>query len=258
MILSESQFEKLADSISGDFLKNGTELAKGVIKVAHELHLNPDQIRQLTRITNVRTHLELFEKQSVDKIVEFPVADPDAILQEFYGEPPAVSNPDDSTLDFGTPLPEKNASFDKTASWTEVPKYDEYATLTFADSKNRLAVRKIASEMEGKLLEAKEVYKLFVEKMATEVRKFDAAEAPALIADIHSVLGKTAECLLVDVSTRARLAKPVGLVKQAEVVDTSNPIFKLANQALEAYNTCIKLAVANGKLNKKLRENGLI
>ena len=257
MILGESQFEKLADSISGDFLKNGTALAEGILKVAHELHLNPDQIRQLARITNVRTHLELFEKDSADKIVEFPVADPEAILAEFYHEPVKTASFDDAIVDFGTPLEDSRSPLEKTAAWTETPKYDEYTTLSFADSKSRLTIRKVASEMEGKLLEAKELYKMGIEKMATELRKLDASEAPAMLADVHAVLGKTAECLIVDASTRARLAKPVGLVKTAAIIDDSAPIFKIATQTFDAYNLCIKLAIANGQLAKKMKENGL-
>jgi hypothetical protein len=254
MILNETQFEKLADSISEDFLKTGTPLEDGILKVAHEAHLNPDQIRQLARITNVRTHLELFEKSSADnKIVEFPVADPDKILEKFYGEPVKTASFDDAILDFGTPLAD-NRPLEKTAS--DLPEYEKYATVSFENSKNRLAVRKIASELEGKLLEAKEVYKLGITKLATELRKYNE-DAASKLADIHAVLGKEAECVIIDVSTTARLAKPVGLVKTAAIIDDTDPIFKVARSVNDAYRACIKLAIANTQLHKKLKENGL-
>jgi hypothetical protein len=297
MILNETQFEKLADSISEDFLKTGTPLEDGILKVAHEAHLNPDQIRQLARITNVRTHLELFEKSSADnKIVEFPVADPDKILEKFYGEPVKTASFDDAILDFGTPLADnrplektagdilqcgacgshlnrldlKNHVFGKGNTLTcgacktelhedgaeKFKTAEAYATVSFENSKNRLAVRKIASELEGKLLEAKEVYKLGITKLATELRKYNE-DAASKLADIHAVLGKEAECVIIDVSTTARLAKPVGLVKTAAIIDDTDPIFKVARSVNDAYRACIKLAIANTQLHKKLKENGL-
>ena len=89
-VLHISDYEKYAEGVSNDFVEKGACLNDGILKVAKDKDMNPDQIKRLVEMANTKTFLKLFkDKDGTDRDVDFDVADAGNILKKFYsvGEP---------------------------------------------------------------------------------------------------------------------------------------------------------------------------
>ena len=77
---TDLNFDKLADDVSGGFYEDGTPLNEGVIKVAKDLQLNPEQTRRLVERTNTLATVKLV-KTAKDKKAEIKLADFEEVRQ---------------------------------------------------------------------------------------------------------------------------------------------------------------------------------
>lgn len=87
--MRRSDYEKLAEKVV-DALEDGGSLEEGVVEVAKEKSLNPEQIRRLVELANTAAFLRLFgETSGDDRMVDFDVADPRAVIKKFFDSVPS-------------------------------------------------------------------------------------------------------------------------------------------------------------------------
>jgi hypothetical protein len=86
--LTEAQNLKLANDLAQKAFQTKRGLNEVIEKVAREMALNPEQIRTLSRLTNVAMFgVEFKNKTGADRQVEFPVSDAEAIILKIAGNP---------------------------------------------------------------------------------------------------------------------------------------------------------------------------
>ena len=88
--MRRADYERKADEAVQDFISSGVSLEESLVKIARRDSLNPEQIKRLVEMANTGTFLELFNKTAGkdDRMVEFEVADPQAVVGRFYKESP--------------------------------------------------------------------------------------------------------------------------------------------------------------------------
>ncbi len=93
---NESEYVRRAKGLAEAHVISGKGLNDLAEKVAREESLTPDEIRTLTRLTNVATFQEKFaRKNDGDKIVEFEPGDPEVVIQRIVtaaATPPESAN----------------------------------------------------------------------------------------------------------------------------------------------------------------------
>lgn len=83
---NDADYNKFAKAIVHDYRNDlACDLRSGVIKIANDLDLNPNETRRLVEKTNLTAHLSFFDKTSQDNYVEFDVVDPDDVMGELFG-----------------------------------------------------------------------------------------------------------------------------------------------------------------------------
>lgn len=88
--MKRSDYEKLAEKVV-DSLGDGHTLEDGVVEMAKSKSLNPEQIRRLVEMVNTAAFLKMFgDTSGDDRMVDFDVADPRAIIKRFFSEMPSA------------------------------------------------------------------------------------------------------------------------------------------------------------------------
>lgn len=83
---NDNDYARYAQAIVKDYTDKSTpDLQTGVVKLADDLSLNPNETRRLVEKTNLAAHLALFDKTSQDNYVQFDVVDPDVVMGELFG-----------------------------------------------------------------------------------------------------------------------------------------------------------------------------
>jgi hypothetical protein len=91
--LSRSDLESMAKEIVNKFL-SGSSLEDEILKSSKDGLLNSEQIKRLTELSNTAAFLDMFNgKTGDDRMVEFNVADPSAIIKKYYSSDIAGDNP---------------------------------------------------------------------------------------------------------------------------------------------------------------------
>lgn len=256
IILEQADYEKLATEVVQEYLQSSVPLNDGVYKRASEMGLNPDQIRQLVWAANTKAHLDLFEKQAEDKMVEFPVADADYVLRRLYtppeAQPLAVTSDKVAADFFSSPLPvtEKVAE-------EAVEEVKEVSPKTAADRKAKqiILMRKAAEELEIQTEVAKEQYKQAVAELARELRKM-GAQHDEFEKDAFSLHGEEILPLLQDVRSAMNLKGALEAEKIAcsyeRVVDTDSREMQKLAEIKKAFDEALKCGRAFVWLQKEL------
>lgn len=81
--ITEKDYTKLADAIADDLITQNIPLNTSVQKLARDMGMSHEQIRRLCESTNNSTFNRMFQskdKTASDRIIEFDVADADAVL----------------------------------------------------------------------------------------------------------------------------------------------------------------------------------
>jgi hypothetical protein len=83
----------MAKEIVSKFL-SGSSLEDEILKSSKDGLLNSEQIKRLTELSNTAAFLDMFNSKSGDdKMVEFNVADPSAIIKKYYASDISSDNP---------------------------------------------------------------------------------------------------------------------------------------------------------------------
>jgi hypothetical protein len=91
-MLAKYDYEKLADHISDDLIKNNVPLHKSIMTISIDMKLNPEQIKRLTESSNIKAYNKMYDNLE-DKTFTFDVADSKKVIDEVY------SDTDDKTTD---------------------------------------------------------------------------------------------------------------------------------------------------------------
>lgn len=253
--LREEQFEKMAKAVVAQYLNESTPLEKGVVKMALEQQLNPDQIKNLVQLANMMAHLTLFDqKKDGDKVIEFEPADPSSVLKQIYREGPTSEEvpvestvPDRASDMFGgmselldkvkdmlghggVPAPE--------AVEEVVEGPGEPEAVSVSPQKKQMLIikiRKVAEDLNDRRLQCAHEYKEELDKLATVFAKLYGPDLDEFEKDAMSARGHAALPVLSDIRRCLRM-EPLSsgdLVKSARVVDTDTPVMKSLDRLIK-------------------------
>lgn len=259
VVLEQSDYERIVGEVVDSYF-NGVPLNDGVFKVACDMGLNPNQVRQIVWQANTKTHLALFEKKAEDKNIEFPVADADYVLRRMYtpeeAQPLPVMQAEKVAMDFFSPV---EPALEKTAEELtpflveEVPVSPKLAAVRRERAIRKL--EKVAEELSMSVAMEREDYIHDVYKLAFELRKLDdrgAFEKEAFAfygADILPVLNDLRSVYKYPSLQAEKLASAVDIL-----ADTNTREFRALAEVKNKFDTTLKLAQTLKKLNVKLKE----
>ena len=256
VVLENSDYEKIADEVVAGYF-SGTPLNDGILKVATDMGLNPNQIKQLVWQANTKAHLALFEKQAEDKCIEFPVADADYVMKRMYTpaeDQPLMDNPatDKLASDFFSPLEEVR---EKVASALEFKSDVEVSPQTLQRRKEAAlrSMTKLLDELTFKTAELREEYVQDVYSFAWELRKQGNPEN--FEKDAHAIHGDGILPILNDLRSVYK-RDPVTSEKLAAsfdvLVNTKHPNMKKLAALKMRYTETVKCATSMQWLKAKL------
>lgn len=247
---TEGDVVKISKEVAQKSVTTKRPINETVEKVAREQSLSPNEIRSLTRLTNIAAYQIYFaEKTGADRQVEFEVGDAEAIIQRIHQRPV---------------LPESaNIHNDKLASANdydlkpviEVEKiaFDEAETL-----KPRQATRTEWEKARNELHIEKLAYGLKWADAMTEIhktyRKFNDAEKLAFEADILVNYGEQGRAAIGAIyMLDKRLPPSIASEKIAALQDVrvakSNPFLDRVKVALDIRADYQKLEAAVAKID---------
>lgn len=258
VVLEQADYERIVGEVVDGYF-NGVPLNDGVYKVACDLGLNPNQIRQVVWQANTKTHLSLFEKRAEDKMVEFPVADADYIMRRMYtpaeAQPLPVPAAEKVASDLFSPLDEG----EKTAADETMPFVVESTvspkTAAARREKALRTLEKAASELEMSIAMEREMYVEGVYKLAFELRK--GVDRDEFEKDAFALYGEQIVPVLNDLRSVYKY-EPVTAEKVAcafeRLVDNNTKEFRALADVKGHFDNAVKFAQSLNWLNKKLQE----
>lgn len=263
IILEQADYEKLAGEAVAAYHNSGTPLNDSLYKVASDMGLNPDQVKQLVWGSNTKLHLDLFSKQAEDKMIEFPVADADYILRRLYtppeAQPLAVSSDKVASDFFSSPLPVT----EKVAHEEFSEEVKEVSVKTAADrrAKEIILMRKAASELDIQTQVAREQYTQAISELARELRKM-GAQHDEFEKDAYAFYGDAVVPMLQDVRHAMNVKTALETEKIAcnyeRVIDTDSPEMQKLAEIKKAFDEAVKCGQAFVWLQKELGSKGIL
>ena len=261
--IDDKKYDALAKDAVTAFINENKPLNDSVYKMAHEIGMLPDQVKQLVWRTNTLAHLTLFEKKAEDKNIEFPVADASAILKRLYNEDSAektaaayTTRVKERTIDFFTPLNE----FEKTAEEQEfkaIPPFDSNVRRNTPETvyNNINLLRKVANELSIRIHEHKENYLQKLSELEEKIRKiytaYNGSEKIATFA--HEAVtrhGDDGKKILHNMNVKI----PSNAEKTAALADPHNPLHNLLDDIVRYRRLTIKTARALQLLQDKINK----
>ena len=226
-VFRAEDYEKLAKHVVNDFIDNETPLGEGVLKVAAEMDLSPEHIRNLVQLSNKMAHLRLFEKKADDKIVEFEPADPKAVLRMAFekmsteNEKTAEDLGYDHASDFHGDFADLTKETVKEAAEESAPVLDEKLEHPHKADLSLLALRKVAEDLDSRRLQAEFGYLEELDKLAAEFAKLYGPDYVLFEKDALATYGEITVPTLNDIRDRLRMDPLNGEIqKTAHLVDT--------------------------------------
>ena len=260
VVLEQSDYERLADALVAGYF-NGMPLNDGILKVATDMGLNPNQVKQLVWSANTKAHLALFEKQANDKVIEFPVADADYILKRIYTPAEEQTlmdsgSTDKTAADFFSPI---EVAQEKTAECVPFAVEAPPVSLKTAAARHDKAVRtlqKAKDELTFKVAEARETYVQQLYNLAWELRKQGYPEdfekeayARYVGTDVLPILNDLRSVYKREALTQEKVASEVDLI-----VDTRSANHRQFNELRNTYLEAIKLATSLQWVNSQFKD----
>lgn len=262
--LRPEDYEKLAQTVVDTFIDHDTPLSDGVVKVARELELNPNQIRNLTQLSNVNAHLRLFEKRAEDKIVEFTPVDPRAVIHAVLQESTTEKTASDDErynrdLDFFGDFAQRKS--EPTEKLAEVE--DNGKPAHGPDYRTNLVLRlqKVAEELNSQRLQHAHTYVEELDKLASEFAKLYGPDFGSFEKDAVSRFGQLAVPTLNDIRSRLRMDK-IGMdtvsriTKVARVVDDETPEMLSLKKLIESATKSAECARSLDYLGEQAQQLG--
>jgi hypothetical protein len=237
-IMTEKTLEKWAETVADAFFNEGTALTDGVVKVAQQENLNPEQIKRLVEAVNTTTFRQKFngmaepDANAQDRMVEFETADANAVLSrmldmakdDIRGVPAACPCPDggDLTQDLPvtrsdtTPLPPEKEALSETP---EEPRVRGHIVI--------MRLRKAAEELKTAEYQARVSFTEATQDLTDRFRRLNGTSFEIFEKDAFYHYGEQAAPHLQLV--RQALRKPTAnydlsdMRKHARFVDTRTP-----------------------------------
>ena len=256
-VLQISDFEKLARDVVNAYTKNGVPLEDGVVKIADDMGLNPDQIQNLVQLANTLAHLSLFEaKDDGNKIVDFSPADSDNVLKKVYsgseGAAEAATAPEevagtasdrDSVSDFFGDFPDLIGKVKaKIDAAPGINPEGEPAPFMDSQPRHKVAmatkIRKVASELDDRKQAAAYDYKEELDKLASSFAHLYGPDYPDFEKSAIALRGRSALAPLSDIRNCLKLSTTAATTTQEKtacVIDADT-------QELRSLDTLIKFS----------------
>jgi len=264
MTLQRTDYENMATEAVSEYFSNSTPLNTSILKIAQEQDFNPNQIKRLVEMANVKTFLKSFNApDGKGKNIEFDVADPKKIIKNYYDKGSdegskrititkiTVSKGGD---DFFGDMPDMMRD-ERHPDISEAPKTEKTASVKPNKEAVIMGLRKVAEDMTYVIYEKEQDYAEGLEKLAREFRKdygpdYTEFEKTALLLN-----GKGAVPILNDLRTLIRWEKPMyDMEKTAErTVVAENDYTKVFSDIYEAKKVQYQYAEGVKIANEKLR-----
>lgn len=253
----DQDYQKLAQAIVDDFIKEDVPLQESYSKVARDLELNAHEARRLLEATNVNAHLSLFEKMGNDhRYVEFTTLDPQNVgemafaktasadrIRGYSAEPVVMDEMAYfNTLDVNEFYDTRKDELEKIAAQV-VPTIEDTERGPYEGERGWRAVatlEKTGSELESLLRQKHLVYEESLEKLANYMRRVDAIPFDELEKDAMALHDNAAPVLLKLREYSGRGAGPLEKTANHYVI-TKNE-HRLFGEAVAAYEDCVAYA----------------
>jgi hypothetical protein len=229
--MRRADYERKADEAVQGFVTEGVPLERTIVKIARRDSLNPEQIRRVVEMANTGTFLELFNKTAGedDRMVEFSVADPESVIEQFYESSPEKLS---KVAALRTPISEEayyasvedentpREALTKAASKEESGVEDPRKLVPWQVALERS--RKVASSLEDKICEADILAGELADKVASSFRGiYSREEYPKFEKEAFLLYGSDAA--IPAIAIRRRLGMPsLEVVPSAESLKTAS------------------------------------
>jgi len=269
MSLQKQDYEDFSDQVVDGFLEAKKPLNGSILKIAKENDLNPDQIKRLVEMSNIKAFLKIFNKpESKEKNIEFDVAEPEAILKDYYKPTGKSISITKITIsgggggeDFHSDLPDMMRAKRHGA----VPEHkiektaEEVAAVRASQPKREVAefrLRKVAEEFKNKIYELEHDYQEGLDKLASEFRKDYGPNYQEFEKTALHVHGTGVMSVIEDIRSAARCKTPVYDLEKAAArvfIDDDTPQHVIFNKMIENKYDQVKYAKASKLAGEKLR-----
>lgn len=256
--ITKKDYESLAQKVADDYFDNGVSLTDGVLKIAEDKGMAPAQVRQLTWQANTKVHLALFDKKAEDKNIEFDLGDADAVLEQIYSDVKPTekeAQAREPSLDWSDFYGDLSV-MEKAASDKESVLPDDKVTNEALNYSRHVAlIRKVASELESRVLQSQIAYDESVQGINETTRRiqnhpdYDQRKFAQVRLDLQSRHGEEILPVLGDLRGWGSDSDfPVTKRASCQVVDDTDELFKRVEQAKEHFDDAVKCAHALNKL----------
>lgn len=261
--MQRQDYENLASNAVNSYFSSGTPLNDSILKIAQEHEFNPDQIKRLVEMANVKTFLKSFNgPDGKGKNIEFDVADSDSVMKKFYGPKKVtitkvtVSSGGD---DFLSDLPDmmRNTRHGKLP---DLPEEMEEKTAEAPRPKREVVIRhlrKVAEDLTNTIYAKEHDYVENLEKLAGEFRKYYGPDFGEFEKTAVHLYGTGVGGILKDLRTLINYkGGDLDLEKTAsvnKVVVKETLLTKTLGQMYEDKQEQVKYAKAVRLANQKLR-----
>lgn len=268
MALVQQDYEYLADQAVESFVRSKTPLNDTIVKIAGEHDFNPDQVKRLVEMANVKAFLKIFrEPGRTESDVDFDVADSDSILKKFYAAPGGQSvtitkvtvnkmPTSDLPYEFESDCPDMN----RTSRHGALPSFSLDAEPAARGPDRHVIImklRKVAEELVEKVYDTEHTYIDSLDKIASEFAHLYGPDYAVFEKEAMHVYGDSVEPLLGDIRNALRWTKPMyKLEKTASgrmMVDTTRAEFCEFDKMVETKKAQVKYAKAAKLAKQKLK-----
>ena len=246
-------FQDLAGKIAKDFLEKGASLEDGIVAVAKQRSLKPEEVKRLVEKSNTAASI-LYLKNSEDKKGSFALAKKDEVLRRTH---PAAETGDAADEDAreaavaertGLPESRKVASFKAEAEPRSIEKQAAHKdALTVHDV---LAAHARVDELRQLKVAAAMGLEDILHDIIREYQYKDASELSKLASEAAALYGDGAMALLKTAADYLRM--PLTLEKDACIIDDSTKPMRMLKQAEDLLASMPKIAQALSSLEQAL------
>lgn len=253
MPATDFNFQRMADLVASDFFSNDVPLLDGVVKVAREKSLTPEEIRRLVEKTNTAASMRML-KSAVDKKASFALASTTDVLLHTH---PVVSS---------EPGSEKTASV-----YTGLPVRKQEAPAVAAPLQKVASEEKLAADCVGlptvfalqRELDARKLQKTStdlsvqdrIDYLSSEFNTWRGPDFTKFASECLAVFGQP--CLPVVRGLAAYLHEDLGHIEKmakdiSDVVDDTTPHMTAMHEICSGLRESIKLAEEIAELEQAL------
>lgn len=279
-----SDYERMSDGVVSDFMSKSASLNDGILKLAQDLDLNPEQVKRLVEMSNTKAFLKIFNKKNEGtRDVDFDVADAKKILKDFFSadgpKSMKITKVTISKMPTDTMCPSLESDFPdmmegtrrgkpalvvvKSASEQLEEKVAE-ADDTFNTKtkyKEILKLRKVAEELMNRVYESEHDYNERLDKLASDFCKLYGPDYGAFEEDVIVRYGTDnayVKYALDDIRKYVRWKKPMYMPSSKtlmnKVANLTTPEVKLLDEMYKLKEIQVKYAEGIKVTNRKLEE----